>query len=540
VTFESSNSVKTIMTVTLDWLLSVPELDLRLLVGRGGLLRGIRWVHPIELEDPAPWLRGGELILTTGLHLPRTTDGQRQYVDRLASAGVAALGFGVGLKYGCVPRSLFSQCEIRGLPLLEVPRPTPFIAIVQTVAERLSQQESMALQRTVKQQHLMTEAALVSGVAGVVGHLARALHGRVVVVDAHLAPLATSAADTDDVVTRVRLEFAGQRDPCARLSISIDDGQGCLVVQSLGVGPVLRGLLGVATTEPLNAADRMLLSQAAVLLALELERPQVVLDAQRELASTMLQLLLDVDVASEAAARPLRHLGFGLRDDVCVLLVTGSGPRLPLEQQTGAALEALGCAFLLTGRDEGTAVLVPSNDVDRAIDALLSMFRDEHQYNAVIGVSAQVAPQHVAYGFRGACHAARRAKFERLRVARFDNETLHMLFADATVRESIRSLTEPILRRVISAHKTSSSDLLASAEAFVRYNGSWEIASRAVGVHRHTLHHRMQKVEELTELNFDSAEDRAALLLAFLARDAGDLMGTIPTPTIDTHPRNSE
>jgi purine catabolism regulator len=538
--FESPNSVRTIMTVTLDWLLSVRELDLRLRAGRGELLRGIRWVHPIELEDPAAWLRGGELILTTGLHLPRTTEGQRQYVDRLAIAGVAALGFGVGLKHRLVPRSLLAQCEIRGLPLLEVPRPTPFIAIVQTVAERLSQQEHMALQRTVKQQQLMTQAALERGVAGVVSHLASALRGRVVVVDAHLAPLAASAADTDDLVSRVRMEFAGRCNPRARLGISIEDEQGCLVLQSLGVGPVLRGLLGVATTEPLNPSNRVLLSQAAVLLTLELERPQVILDTQRELSSTVLQLLLDVDVASEAVTRPLRHLGFGLRDNVCVLLVTGPGPRLPLEQHMAVALEALGCAFLLADRDEGIAVLVPSDDAEGAIDALLLMLRDQHRHDVVIGVSTQVAPQHAVYGFRGACHAARRAKFEKLKVARLDTETLHMLFADAAVRESIRSLTEPILRRVISAGEASSTDLLASAEAFVRYNGSWEIASRAVGVHRHTLHHRMQKVEELTELNLDSAEDRAALLLAFLARDAGDLVRATPTPTSSTHPRNAE
>src|SRR5256885_16682624 len=31
--------------------------------------RPIRWVHISELEDPTPWLSGGELLLTTGIQL---------------------------------------------------------------------------------------------------------------------------------------------------------------------------------------------------------------------------------------------------------------------------------------------------------------------------------------------------------------------------------------------------------------------------------------------------------------------------------------
>ena len=42
--------------------------------------------------------------------------------------------------------------------------------------------------------------------------------------------------------------------------------------------------------------------------------------------------------------------------------------------------------------------------------------------------------------------------------------------------------------------------------------------SRALGVHRHTLRHRMSRVAELTGLDLESAQDRAALLLALLSR----------------------
>jgi len=44
----------------------------------------VRWVHISELEDPTPWLSGGELMLTTGISLKGAAK-QRAFVRRLAN-----------------------------------------------------------------------------------------------------------------------------------------------------------------------------------------------------------------------------------------------------------------------------------------------------------------------------------------------------------------------------------------------------------------------------------------------------------------------
>ena len=74
------------------------DVDVTLLAGDGHLDVPVRWVHISELADPTPWLSGGELLLTTGMTLKEAAD-QRAYVDRLAKAGAAGLGFGVGFTY---------------------------------------------------------------------------------------------------------------------------------------------------------------------------------------------------------------------------------------------------------------------------------------------------------------------------------------------------------------------------------------------------------------------------------------------------------
>ena len=47
----------------------IRDLDVRLVAGEAGLENAVRWVHISELEDPTPWLSGGELLLTTGMRL---------------------------------------------------------------------------------------------------------------------------------------------------------------------------------------------------------------------------------------------------------------------------------------------------------------------------------------------------------------------------------------------------------------------------------------------------------------------------------------
>ncbi|HYV81563.1 MAG TPA: PucR family transcriptional regulator ligand-binding domain-containing protein, partial [Streptosporangiaceae bacterium] len=63
----------------------------RVVAGEESLGRLVRWVHAIELPDAARLLRGGELVLTTGIALPDDGSLLATYVSELVSVGVSAL-----------------------------------------------------------------------------------------------------------------------------------------------------------------------------------------------------------------------------------------------------------------------------------------------------------------------------------------------------------------------------------------------------------------------------------------------------------------
>jgi purine catabolism regulator len=91
----------------------IGELGLELACGEESAQAHVRWVHSTELPDPTPWLKGGELLLTTGMQLTGPKS-QRELIERLADHDIAGLGFGTGLAHKRLPAALVNAARTRG------------------------------------------------------------------------------------------------------------------------------------------------------------------------------------------------------------------------------------------------------------------------------------------------------------------------------------------------------------------------------------------------------------------------------------------
>jgi purine catabolism regulator len=126
----------------------IGELGLTLVSGQESAQAHVRWVHSTELPDPTPWLKGGELLLSTGIQLDRPTV-QRELIDRLADHQIAGLGFGTGFAHKRLPAALVSAARKRQFPLFEVPYELPFIAITERAFAQLLNERYEMLQRNM-------------------------------------------------------------------------------------------------------------------------------------------------------------------------------------------------------------------------------------------------------------------------------------------------------------------------------------------------------------------------------------------------------
>ncbi|MEU0434577.1 helix-turn-helix domain-containing protein [Streptomyces sp. NPDC006290] len=180
--------------VPLSALLAREDLALRLIAGPAEPDTVIHWAHTSEMADPYPYLLGGELLLTAGVHVPAAagpdagTPGSDEadssgdyfegYVSRIVAAGGAALGFGLAPVHDTVPRALVAACDTHGLPLLEVPPRTTFSGVARAVWQLMAQARLAELRRvTEAQQSLAAAAARPDPVPAVLRQLAQRLGG---------------------------------------------------------------------------------------------------------------------------------------------------------------------------------------------------------------------------------------------------------------------------------------------------------------------------------------------------------------------------
>ncbi len=106
----------------------------RVVAGAAGLGRTVRWTHVAEHPDISHLLRGGELLLSTGLAFPEDPAELATFARQLADANVAGLIVELGRRFAeHVPSALLEAAELHGLPVIELRRETAFVQVTESV-----------------------------------------------------------------------------------------------------------------------------------------------------------------------------------------------------------------------------------------------------------------------------------------------------------------------------------------------------------------------------------------------------------------------
>jgi purine catabolism regulator len=495
---------------TLQDLVSLRELKLTVRAGEHALDRPITWVHTSEFADPARFLEGGELLLTTGQFLNRIGLKPHVYVQRLADAGVSGLGFGIGLPHEHTPDGLVDAAREIGLPLLEVPLEVPFIAISKAVSRALAAEEYAAVKRTYEAQQALTRAAVAGeGFATLIRQLAHRLDAWAVLLDQAGAVVHAAPPSARDRLSELGGEVDRLRAARAPASTAfVADGDE-VVIQSLGSGSRVRGFLGVGRPHALSAADRHVLNTAVSLLTLGLEQSRRLDTAERQLRAGLFQLLL---VGQVGAARGLaQELWGGLpTEPIRVLALAG------MVEIRAAAADLL-TAESATGRDltfhadDGDMTVVIVTEAGPLTSWVLEL--PSRLDGLTIGVSEPGGYREIANRHRQAAQAAETGARTGTPVTRFGElgrEGLSRFMDPDRAQVFAAALLEPLVRH----DATGRGDLVASLRVWLEQHGQWDPAAARLGVHRHTLRQRMQKVEQLLGRSLDLPGTRAELWLA--------------------------
>jgi PucR family transcriptional regulator, purine catabolism regulatory protein len=508
----------------------------RVVAGEAGLDREVRWTHVVDLPDPAPWVRPGQMMLTTGLSWPKPEAEQRAQIRRLVEKNLAALALAVPRYLEKFPAAAREEANRRGLPLIEIPFEIQFAQITEELQRAIIAEQYQILERSEQIHRALTRAAAsgknLNDLADALGSL---LSRSVTFEDADGKLLAFhDAGGAVDVIrgetlehsqsppyTFEALEAAGLLDEIhrslgpVRIPAMPEIAMAARVVCPIRLGTELVGLVWIIEGETaLSELDHRAAEHAALVAALHVAH-------QRELATTEARLgyasflsLLEADDNDPQAIERARLLGFDPEGWQRVAIAVLPEP-LPLTREgflrreaaagrIRTTLHSAGARPMLTTALNYVYFLLP-DDVDalpiwRALDDPTIAFVLGRRYRGTKGARKSFVEAKSLLSYRGDTAPVR--NFEEALVPR-------VLMGDQGAREDfITDLFGP-LRAKKGGHILEQA-LLSLAKTGFNHKKTAE----SLKIHLNTLRYRLANAAEILQLSLDEPETRFRLQLA--------------------------
>ncbi|MEU5975238.1 PucR family transcriptional regulator [Streptomyces sp. NPDC047315] len=510
--------------------------------GADRLHRTVRWVHAGEVPNIASLLKGGELLLTTGLGLGTRPAEQRAFVSRLAERGIAALVVELGPRFSRLPAAIVDTARSAGLPLVQLHREVPFVSVTEEVHTEIVNGHYALLRRAEEVHRRCTEVLLDGGgVPQVLRILADFAASPVFLetVNGELLYAAGSgAAPAGADPLQVWKGLRGQREarespPAGTVVVDVPGGgQGSASVRARLVLP--------SVGSPLLTVHRMAAERAAGLLAVVLMQAR----QEEELAARgrgdFLSDLAEGRTSVEDAPAQARVLGFKPGDGpllpVVMRLSPPAGPAgtwAALAHSVQEELAAVGVPVLLgvrpvEGRVPLLAGLRSEADRETVADRIAAALRAGVEragleragaHPPVVVVGRAVGWSSVPASLRHAAETATAAQGLTDRpwydARRLDTELLLWRLRD---HPDLAAFVERAIGPLRTHDATSRPPLLPTLESYLTHAGRKAETARDLHLNRQTLYNRLARIADLLGADLDDPQTVLALSLALRAR----------------------
>lgn len=498
------------MSITVRELVTRANLRLELIVS-GDLDREIRWVHSSDMPDPAPYLRGDEVVLTAGIwHWHGIA--AASFAAGLGRARAAALGFGTNPLVTRVPDELVEACREWSLTLFRVPDDVSFIEIAEEFVEvhqRLRERPLHELLDSGGQFLYSLQAG--GGLDGLLRILSGLLARPAAIVRRGRGAVAASDPDAFTHELVMATEAAIGTEPPVR-----DLGEATAFPVPTGFGDA--ALLVAGPAAAITVLERAAIDQALAFAAIELQRARAVTETERRFVGELFDLISAGEGQHPAVIARLRSLG--LHPDAALVAVCCdvADPEAALATAQHE-LEDWGQRGALAIRGRRVVGLVQTA-VGDDLDALAERLHATLGPGAFIGIGGTAVDSHgLGRSIVQADHACRFARRRRERgIATHDALASHALLLELQDDGVLDVFDETLVRPLSEHDHRHRTELVRTLDLFLGSGGRYKQTADALHLHVNTLRLRLARIEEITKRDLRSMDDRVDLWIALRSR----------------------
>ena len=553
------------MTLTVRKVLEIGPLKrAKVLAGHQGLDNEITFVNIMEVPEVARWMKGGELLVTAGFPLKNDPLLRERIIEELHAKGVSAFGIKPGQYFTSVPEDLISHADKVGLPLIELPSDVPYMDFMLPIFETLINNQLFQLKKAEEIHNTLIEVVLKGkGISDLCETIFSLIGNPTLIIDKSqniLGYAGISDQESTELVQEILKQINCQENFALflrphrshRLKINLNETEKNLIVVPVDINGIVKDYLVIGEFyRRLDDQDVMAIERASTIISLELMKEKAVFEAERKVRGELLEDLISGNFRfEEAVIRRASFLNFNLNCHLAVFVINTDGFEQFLlnnvrkdemfAQEVKAwivdmthrvFLDYRGSAMLMA-KSDGIVGLVHLNSgqAKKTLINKMKEIRDKirEKYKKLdisVGVGrAYIGPRYVKQSYEEALAAVRIGRmikgggsttfFEDLGSYRFLYEIKDSL--------SMQNYYQDVLGNLLTYDKHNNTDLVKTIYHYFKNNCNLRLTAESLFIHKNSVIYRLKKIEELTGLSMDDAEDRFNLQLALKIGQIGN------------------
>lgn len=489
-------SIKEQHGVTVKDILRLPILkNAKLVGGLEGLNRIVRSIDIMEIPEIKPWLREGEILLTTTYSIRNEPNLLPKLVEDLAQAGAAALAFKPERFIHQIPEEMIEVSNCYQLPVIAIPAEIPSIDITHSVMELVLNWRTALLSRAEEIGTKLTTMVLENqGLQALAGNVSKLLDAPISVLDNKGCVMAQS--------------------PEARI---LDIGSG--MKWNITVNKQFAGQL-IVHKESLDAMEQICVDQARVVFSLELMRKKTAEETEIRLRGNFIdELLSDLPPSELEVKKKGRQLDFDADKFWEISLIEGYDSRLD-----EAVLSDLRALLMSEGKKKnlrphmeirGAQILLflPAVEEESTLWLdILKLWIDHHLEEDKARIRVGMGNKYFLWNMYKSYREARKAleigrkMYSQYSLIQYENVEVYEIIADVAENKELSNLFQKKLGKLLLYDQETRSELLKTLFIYLELGKNMQETAKRLFIHRNSVKYRLERIEEIAQLDLSSAQ----------------------------------
>ena len=270
-----------------------PLKNAKVLAGEIGLDREILNVNVVEVPDTVRWMRGGEIMFSSGFAFSGDAEKGIALLSSLNSHNISALVLKPGAYMSKVPEAMIQYADHIGFPLLEIPEDMPFNTYIEAIYALLLDKKTYLFSLDSSANHSPGETSTFFGeVKNICNILVERINAPVLYLSIN-GSVQEIFRRADQAVTELEDHLSGRNDLSEWKCAYISEWERAYYLTPICVNAEPQGYLAVkkAANFPL-ATEIAMMEYAALMISQELQKERAFIEQKKKYRRELLKDLI--------------------------------------------------------------------------------------------------------------------------------------------------------------------------------------------------------------------------------------------------------